>query len=57
MEKRITPAEAILGAIQMPGDKSISHRYGILSAISEGTSVLHNYSKGADCHSTLGCMS
>ena len=56
MEKRITPAEAILGVIQLPGDKSISHRYGILSSIAEGTSVLHNYSKGADCHSTLACM-
>ena len=56
MKKRITPAGAIGGAIRLPGDKSISHRYGILAAIAQGVSKLHNYSTGADCHSTLGCM-
>ncbi len=56
MQKRISPAGAIGGAIRLPGDKSISHRYGILASIAEGTSKIHNYSSGADCHSTLGCM-
>ena len=56
MQKRISPAGAIGGAIRLPGDKSISHRYGILAGIAEGTSQLHNYSSGADCHSTLGCL-
>src|SRR4051812_7130119 len=28
----------------------------MISAIAEGTSRIHNYSSGADCHSTLGCM-
>ncbi|MEI8313569.1 MAG: 3-phosphoshikimate 1-carboxyvinyltransferase, partial [Verrucomicrobiota bacterium] len=56
MQKRISPAGAIGGAIRLPGDKSISHRYGILASIAEGTSQIHNYSSGADCHSTLGCM-
>jgi 3-phosphoshikimate 1-carboxyvinyltransferase len=28
----------------------------MLSGIAEGTSKLHNYSSGADCHSTLECM-
>lgn len=40
----------------LPGDKSISHRYAMLAAIAEGPSKLHNYSSGADCHSTLKCM-
>ena len=56
MQKRISPAGAIGGAIRLPGDKSISHRYGILASIAQGTSKIHNYSSGADCHSTLGCM-
>ena len=56
MQKRISPAAAIGGVIRLPGDKSISHRYGILASIANGTSKLHNYSSGADCHSTLGCM-
>jgi 3-phosphoshikimate 1-carboxyvinyltransferase len=56
MAQRLSPAHRLQGSIQLPGDKSISHRYAILSSISEGTSRLHNYSTGADCQSTLGCM-
>ena len=40
----------------MPGDKSISHRYAMLSALADGTSELRNFAAAADCHSTLGCM-
>src|ERR1039458_9747312 len=56
MQQRISPASAITGAITLPGDKSISHRYAMISAIAEGPSHIHNYSTGADCHSTLGCV-
>src|SRR5215467_4649775 len=56
MQQSISPATAVSGSITLPGDKSISHRYGMISAIAEGTSRIHNYSTGADCHSTLGCM-
>ena len=40
----------------LPGDKSISHRYAMLSGFAEGTSRLTNFSTGADPHSSLGCM-
>jgi 3-phosphoshikimate 1-carboxyvinyltransferase len=40
----------------VPGDKSISHRYALLAALSEGRSELRNYAPGADCHSTLSCL-
>ena len=56
MQQRISPASAITGAITLPGDKSISHRYAMISAIAGGESRIHNYSTGADCHSTLGCV-
>src|SRR5258707_1820909 len=56
MQRRISPATTISGSITLPGDKSVSHRYGMISAIAEGTSRIHNYSTGADCHSTLACM-
>ena len=56
MQQRISPASAISGAITLPGDKSISHRYAMISAIADGESRIHNYSTGADCHSTLGCV-
>ena len=56
MRKQIRPAASISGAISLPGDKSISHRYAMLAAIAEGTSKLENYSSGADCQSTLACV-
>ncbi|MBZ5601930.1 MAG: 3-phosphoshikimate 1-carboxyvinyltransferase [Acidobacteriia bacterium] len=56
MQEIISPARAIDGVVTPPGDKSISHRYGMLGAIAEGTTTISNYSTGADCQSTLGCM-
>jgi 3-phosphoshikimate 1-carboxyvinyltransferase len=50
------PARNLLGAVRLPGDKSISHRYAMLGAIAHGTTKLENYSTGADCASTLGCL-
>ena len=52
----VRPARNVRGGVQLPGDKSISHRYAMLAGIAEGTSRLGNYSTGADCASTLGCM-
>ncbi|HWC16951.1 MAG TPA: 3-phosphoshikimate 1-carboxyvinyltransferase [Terriglobales bacterium] len=52
----VKPAGNIVGSIRLPGDKSISHRYGMLAAIAEGTTRLRNFSTGADCASTLACM-
>jgi 3-phosphoshikimate 1-carboxyvinyltransferase len=45
-----------MGSLRLPGDKSISHRYGMLGAFAEGTSHFTNFSTGADCASTLACM-
>src|SRR5712692_4178040 len=56
MDQRISPVTRISGSVCLPGDKSISHRYAILAALAEGTSTIRNYSTGADCHSTLGCI-
>src|SRR6185312_11601284 len=55
-ERIIRPARNILGTLRLPGDKSISHRYGLLGAFAEGTSRFSNFSTGADCASTLACM-
>jgi 3-phosphoshikimate 1-carboxyvinyltransferase len=52
----ITPAKSVLGAIRLPGDKSISHRYAMLAAIAEGVSKFHNFASGQDCASTLACI-
>lgn len=42
--------------VELPGDKSISHRYAILSALAGGTSEITNYATSADCQSTLNCL-
>jgi len=55
-ERLIRPARNIAGSVRLPGDKSISHRYGLLGAFAEGTSRFTNFSTGADCASTLACM-
>ncbi len=56
MQEVIRPAARLQGRFRLPGDKSVSHRYAMLASVAEGTSVIHNYSSGADCHSTLGCI-
>jgi 3-phosphoshikimate 1-carboxyvinyltransferase len=55
-ERLVRPARNIYGSLRLPGDKSISHRYGMLAAFAEGTSRFTNFSTGADCASTLACM-
>jgi 3-phosphoshikimate 1-carboxyvinyltransferase len=53
--QRIEPAIGVQGSVQMPGDKSISHRYALLAAMATGTTRLTNFSTGADPWSSLGC--
>ncbi len=56
MTREIQPAASVSGTIRLAGDKSISHRYAMLAALAEGPTVIENYSTGADCASTLGCL-
>jgi 3-phosphoshikimate 1-carboxyvinyltransferase len=56
MRQTICPAGPLSGVVVLPGDKSISHRYAMIAALAEGPSKIVNYSTGADCHSTLGCL-
>src|SRR6202040_114593 len=52
----IHPVKALSGPLELPGDKSISHRYAMLAALADGTSEIRNFAAARDCHSTLGCM-
>jgi 3-phosphoshikimate 1-carboxyvinyltransferase len=56
MTETISPAKGLHGVVTVPGDKSISHRFAMLTSIAEGESLIYNYSTGADCQSTLSCM-
>mgnify|MGYP003342960599 FL=1 len=52
----ISPARRVSGRLDVPGDKSIAHRYALIAALADGPSRLTNFAPGADCHSTLGCL-
>ncbi|MBV8828855.1 MAG: 3-phosphoshikimate 1-carboxyvinyltransferase [Acidobacteriaceae bacterium] len=56
MTERVSPARSLHGVVSVPGDKSISHRYAMLTSIAEGDSKIYNFATGADCQSTLSCM-
>lgn len=48
----INPGGPLQGTIAVPGDKSITHRAIILSALAEGESLLTGYCRGEDCLNT-----
>lgn len=52
----ITPQGSLRGIVKVPGDKSITHRALILSALAEGPSTITGYCKGQDCLNTLRCL-
>jgi 3-phosphoshikimate 1-carboxyvinyltransferase len=56
-KETIQPAKHLTGGLDLPGDKSVSHRYAMLAALAEGASELRHFSAAADCRSTLACMS
>jgi 3-phosphoshikimate 1-carboxyvinyltransferase len=53
---KIQPANSLNGTIRLPGDKSISHRAAILSAMATGETRIENFATSADCASTLDCL-
>lgn len=53
---RVGKATRIRGTLEVPGDKSISHRGALMNAIAHGTATIDNYLPGADCLSTLDCL-
>ncbi|MBA2731618.1 MAG: 3-phosphoshikimate 1-carboxyvinyltransferase, partial [Acidobacteria bacterium] len=53
---RIRPARRIHGSLHLPGDKSISHRAAIVSALARGEARIENFSTSEDCARTLDCL-
>lgn len=47
---------ALKGEVQIPGDKSISHRAVMLGSIARGTTEISHFLSGADCLSTIHCF-
>ena len=55
--KEIRPAKrGLTGKIRVPGDKSVSHRSVMFSAIAKGKVRVRNFLEAADCLSTAACM-
>ncbi|HWQ13434.1 MAG TPA: 3-phosphoshikimate 1-carboxyvinyltransferase [Roseiflexaceae bacterium] len=52
----ITPPKTLRGIIEVPGDKSISHRAVMFNAVAEGNATITHFLPGADCRSTIACM-
>lgn len=53
MSYLIKPCQKIQGILNLPGDKSISHRAIILSSIAKGKTKIKNFSFSNDCLVTL----
>lgn len=56
MVYQVKPAAEISGQIEVPGDKSISHRSIILAAIAEGESKIEGFLEAEDCLRTIAIM-
>lgn len=53
MKVVVRTARRLLGSIEIPGDKSISHRAAILGSLAVGPTDITNYLEGEDCLHTL----
>ena len=56
MNQIILPAIRLEGEIEVPGDKSITHRAFILGSVCKGEVEIKNFSPAKDCLSTLNCL-
>lgn len=52
----VTAAKPLLGEIDVPGDKSISHRALMFGAMAEGETTVEHFLDGADCLATLSAV-
>lgn len=54
--RQVAPTARIRGSLDVPGDKSLSHRAAIFNAVADGPSTITGFSSGADCATTLACL-
>ena len=53
MNVKVAPIARLDGAVEVPGDKSISHRAALLGALAEGRTEITGFLEGEDCLGTL----
>ncbi len=52
----ITPGKPLRGTIAVPGDKSMTHRAIIMTALAEGAGTIKGYCRGEDCLNTMRAL-
>jgi 3-phosphoshikimate 1-carboxyvinyltransferase len=52
----VQPVGRVRGALDVPGDKSIAHRYAMLATLAAGTTEIGHLAPGEDVRTTLACM-
>lgn len=52
----IKTSTGLCGEVDIPGDKSISHRSVMFGALAKGTTEITHFLQGADCLSTISCF-
>ena len=52
----LRPDGALRGEVEVPGDKSISHRAVMLASVAQGKSTIRNWLAAGDTEATLGAM-
>ncbi|MGM7721929.1 3-phosphoshikimate 1-carboxyvinyltransferase [Metabacillus sp. Hm71] len=53
---KLSKVTSLAGTIEVPGDKSISHRAVMFGAMANGKTEIKNFLMGADCLSTVSCF-
>jgi 3-phosphoshikimate 1-carboxyvinyltransferase len=54
--QKINEVKRVFGELRLPGDKSISHRAVMFSAMADGVSTVKNYLNSEDVNSTIDCF-
>jgi 3-phosphoshikimate 1-carboxyvinyltransferase len=57
LDIKIRKAKSLKGEIEVPGDKSISHRAAIFALLAPGKNSIKNFLFSADCEATLTALS
>ncbi|MCI0491234.1 MAG: 3-phosphoshikimate 1-carboxyvinyltransferase [Blastocatellia bacterium] len=53
---KISGPDSLSGTLNIPGDKSISHRVAMLASLASGRSEIGGFATSADCLTTLECL-
>ncbi|ADH99623.1 3-phosphoshikimate 1-carboxyvinyltransferase [Salisediminibacterium selenitireducens] len=55
-ETIVKAKQGLAGTVEIPGDKSISHRAVLFASLADGVTTIKGFLEGEDCLSTIACM-